>query len=255
MIDVGQGDAVALRAPNGRWVLVDTGPTNSSDDPGGHPVVRALRARGVRRLEALILTHADLDHIGGARDVLRSFQVGLVLDPALPAGKDAFVEALETARVRGVPWRAATAGTRMALGDLTVEILSPTDSLLATEPEANEASVVLLARLGDFEALLTGDAYKPLERILAAKLVPGIEVLKVGHHGSDTSTDPVLLDRTSPSLALISAGRRNRYGHPTPQVLARLRSRGIPVWRTDRDGTVRVIGSPDGRFVVRSGRR
>ncbi len=142
----------------------------------------------------------------------------------------------------------------LSLGDLTVDVLSPGDSLLSTDPEANEASVVLLARLGRFEALLTGDAYKPLERRLASALAPGIEVLKVGHHGSDTSTDPELVDRIAPALALISAGRGNRYGHPTPQVLARLESRGIPVWRTDQDGTVRVVGRADGRFVVRSGR-
>lgn len=255
MIDVGQGDAVALRGPDGTWMLVDAGPpAGVGGDHGGHPVVRALRARGVRRLEALVLTHADLDHVGGAEAVLRSFQVGVVLDPALAAGKEAFVAALQAAQARGVPWRAARAGMGLSLGDLTVDVLSPGDSLLSTEPEANEASVVLLARLGRFEALLTGDAYKPLERRLAAALAPGIEVLKVGHHGSDTSTDPELLDRISPGLALISAGRSNRYGHPTPEVLARLESRGIPVWRTDQDGTVRVVGRADGRFVVRSGR-
>jgi competence protein ComEC len=253
MIDVGQGDAVAIRGPDGRWILVDAGPpVASAAHSGGHPVVRALRARGVQRLEALVLTHADLDHVGGARDVLRAFDVGLVLDPALPAGKEAFVEALETARARSVPWRAATTGMRLSLGDLSLDVLSPDDSLRATDPEANEASVVLLARLGRFEALLTGDAYKPLERSLAAALPSGIEVLKVGHHGSDTSTDPELLDRASPRVALISAGRRNRYGHPAPQVLDRLESRGMVVWRTDEDGTVRVVGSPDGRFVVRA---
>ncbi len=255
MIDVGQGDAVALRGPDGTWMLVDAGPpAGVGRDHGGHPVVRALRARGVRRLEALVLTHADLDHVGGAEAVLQSFQVGVVLDPALAAGKEAFVAALQAARARGVPWRAARAGMELSLGDLTVDVLSPGDSLLSTDPEANEASVVLLARLGRFEALLTGDAYKPLERRLASALAPGIEVLKVGHHGSDTSTDPELVDRIAPALALISAGRGNRYGHPTPQVLARLESRGIPVWRTDQDGTVRVVGRADGRFVVRSGR-
>lgn len=254
MIDVGQGDALALRGPDGAWILVDAGPSSGTgDDPGGHPVVRALKARGVRRLEALVLTHADLDHVGGAGAVLRSFQVGIVLDPALPAGKDAFVDALEVARSRGVPWRAATAGMRLTLGDLAVEVLSPGDSLLATDPEANEASVVLLARLGHFEALLTGDAYKPLERRLASILPSGIEILKVGHHGSDTSTDPDFLDGISPSLALISVGGRNRYGHPTPQVLQRLESRGIPVWRTDQAGTVRVLGRPDGTFAVGAG--
>ena len=251
MIDVGQGDAVAVRGPAGSWMLVDAGPAGPGD-PGGHPVVRALKNRGVRRLEALVLTHADLDHVGGAAAVLRSFDVGVVYDPALPAGKDAFLDALEEARMRGVPWRTAASGLRLSLDDLVVDVLSPSDSLRGASPEANEASVVLLVRLGRFEALLTGDAYKPQERSFTPSLPPDIEVLKVGHHGSETSTDPELLDRSTPRLALISVGRRNRYGHPTPGVLARLEARGVDIWRTDEDGSVSVLGRPDGRFVVRA---
>lgn len=251
MIDVGQGDAIAVRGPNGGWVLVDAGPPGRDPDPGAHPAVRALRGRGVRRLEALVLTHADLDHIGGAAAVLESFEVGAVYDPALPAGKEAFVDVLDAAGAAGVPWLAATTGMHLDVGGLTLEVLSPSDSLRGADAEANEASVVLLVRYGSFEAFLTGDAYRPLERALAASLPAGIEVLKVGHHGSDTSTDPLLLDAIQPSVALVSAGRGNRYGHPTAGVLESLRSRGIDIWRTDRDGTVTVVGRRDGRWSVR----
>lgn len=251
MIDVGQGDAIAVRGPNGAWVLVDAGPPSRDPDPGAHPAVRALRGRGVRRIEALVLTHADLDHVGGAAAVLESFEVGAVYDPALPAGKEAFVDVLTAAAAAGVPWLAATRGMRLELGELALEVLSPSDSLRATGPEANEASVVLLARYGSFEAFLTGDAYRPLERTLAESLPAGIEVLKVGHHGSDTSTDPALLEAIRPSVALISAGRGNRYGHPTRGVLESLGGHGIDIWRTDRDGTVTVVGRRDGRWSVR----
>jgi competence protein ComEC len=251
MIDVGQGDAIAVRGPTGGWVLVDAGPPWRDPDPGAHPVVRALRGRGVRRLEALVLTHADLDHIGGAAAVLETLEVGAIYDPALPAGKDSFVDVLTAAGAADVPWLAATTGMRLELGDLILEVLSPSDSLREAGPEANEASVVLLARYGSFETLLTGDAYRPLERALAARLPVGIEVLKVGHHGSDTSTDPALLDAIRPSVALVSAGRGNRYGHPTAGVLESLRSRDIDIWRTDRDGTVTVVGRRDGRWSVR----
>lgn len=251
MIDVGQGDAIAVRGPNGGWVLVDAGPPGRDRDPGAHPVVRALRARGVRRLEALVLTHADLDHIGGAVAVLESFEVGAVYDPALPASKEAFVDVLTAAGAAGIPWLAATTGMRLEVDGLELDVLSPSDSLRGAGPEANEASVVLLARYGAFEAFLTGDAYRPVERALAADLPARIEVLKVGHHGSDTSTDPLLLDAIRPRVALISAGRGNRYGHPTAGVLESLRTRGIDIWRTDRDGTVSVVGRRDGRWSVR----
>jgi competence protein ComEC len=110
--------------------------------------------------------------------------------------------------------------------------------------------VVVRATYGSFDALLTGDAYKDVERALVADLGPGVEVLKVGHHGSDTSTDPELLDGIRPQVALVSVGRGNRYGHPRTEVLERLRVRGIELRRTDQEGTLKVIARRDGRFDV-----
>jgi competence protein ComEC len=249
MIDVGQGDAIALRSPGGRWMLVDTGPAAEEGDDAAHPVVRALRSRGVDRLEALVLTHPDLDHIGGAVAVLTHFDVGVVYDPGLPAGKEAFVDALAAAAERNVAWRAARAGDRLDLDELSVRVLHPTEET-STEEESNATSVVLHARLGDFDALLTGDAYKDVDRRIAAELTDVVEVLKVGHHGSDTSTDQLLLAAARPELGLISVGRYNRYGHPTPEVLARLERSGVRVLRTDRQGAVAVLGRPDGSYTV-----
>jgi competence protein ComEC len=253
MIDVGQGDALALRSPRGRWVLVDTGPAQRSGEPASHPVVRALRSRGVTRLEALILTHPDLDHIGGASAVLSQLEVGVVYDPGLPAGKQAFVDVLEAASDRGVAWRAARTGDLIELDGLTLRVLHPTGEH-AAGGESNASSVVLLATLGDFDALLTGDAYKDVDRALAPAFTDVVEVLKVGHHGSDTSTDPVLLDLARPQVALISVGRSNRYGHPAPEVLMRLEERGAWVRRTDRQGTITVLGRRDGSYAVSSRR-
>ncbi|MGD8728802.1 MAG: DNA internalization-related competence protein ComEC/Rec2, partial [Gemmatimonadota bacterium] len=249
MIDVGQGDAIALRSPDGRWLLVDTGPASDGVGPAGHPVVRALRSRGIGRLEALVLTHPDLDHIGGAAAVLESFEVGVVYDPGLPAGKDAFVEALSEADARSVPWRAARAGDSIVLGDLGVRVLYPPVGL-SPDVEANASSVVLLASLGDFDVLLTGDAYKDVDRLVATDFDGALEVLKVGHHGSDTSTDPALLDSARPRLGLVSVGRFNRYGHPAPEVLRRLEDHGVEVHRTDREGTITVLGRRDGSYSV-----
>ncbi|HET9949663.1 MAG TPA: DNA internalization-related competence protein ComEC/Rec2 [Longimicrobiales bacterium] len=252
VIDVGQGDGIALRTPRGRWLLVDAGPAPEGD-PAGHPVVRALRARGVLRLEAVVLTHADLDHVGGAAAVLEAFQVGAVYDPAVPAGKEAFVDALEVAQERDIPWRAARAGDRLEVDGLVLEVLHPT-AALDPDAETNETSVVMHLRFGEFDALLTGDAYKDVERALLPLLPRSLEVLKVGHHGSDTSTGPLLLERAPPEVALVSVGRYNRYGHPSPAVLARLEASGARIHRTDAEGTLMVLARRDGSWVVRAER-
>jgi competence protein ComEC len=252
VIDVGQGDAIALRSPRGRWMLVDAGPPargpapDTPADPGAHPAVRGLRARGVSRLEALVLTHADSDHIGGAAAVLTAFTVGAVYDPALPAGKAEYVDVLETAAAHGIPWVPARAGLVIDFDGARVEVLSPADSLPA-DVETNEASVVLRVSFGDFDALLTGDAYKDTERQLAPGLA-GLELLKVGHHGSDTSTDSLLLALAAPELAVIPVGRFNRYGHPHPDVLGRLERAGVEVRRTDLEGTLSITAWRDGSW-------
>jgi len=255
VIDVGQGDAIAVRSPGGRWILVDAGPParDAGGDAGAHPVVRALRARGVGRLEALVLTHPDLDHIGGAGAVLAALDVRAVYDPALPAPKPDFVAVLDAAASRGIPWRAARAGGRIELDGVVLEILHPPDSL-PPDVESNATSVVLRLSFGDFDALLTGDAYTDVERALASALGP-LEVLKVGHHGSDTSTDSLLLARVRPEVALVSVGRSNRYGHPSPRVLDRLERGGAEVRRTDLEGTLSVVARPDGRYEVAPERR
>ncbi|HUF75533.1 MAG TPA: DNA internalization-related competence protein ComEC/Rec2 [Longimicrobiales bacterium] len=253
VIDVGQGDAIALRSPRGRWLLVDAGPSVRNGDANAHPAVRALRARGVGRLEALVLTHPDLDHIGGAAAVLSTLDVRAVYDPAIPAPKQDFVDVLDVAAARGVPWRAARAGGQIELDGLRLEILHPPDSI-AADAESNATSVVLRLSYGEFDALLTGDAYTDVERALLPELAP-LEVLKVGHHGSDTSTDSLLLAHTRPEVALISVGRTNRYGHPSPRVVERLERSGADVRRTDLEGTLSIVARKDGRYEVRGERR
>lgn len=261
-LDVGQGDAVLVRTPGGRWILVDTGPPWDGRGPG--PVLGPFRRLGVGRLETLVLTHPDADHIGGAADVLGAVEVGAVLDPAVPTGKAGYVAVLEEAVRRGVPWRRAAAPLRWTVDDVVFEVLHPEApgqgdpgrkaSGGGVPPAANDLSVVLLVRWGAFDALLTGDAPVSVERSVLPRLPPGgLEVLKVGHHGSDTSTDSLLLARTGPRVAVVSAGRGNRYGHPSPRVTARLEAAGIPIRRTDREGTVRVEARRDGTFRVLAG--
>jgi competence protein ComEC len=257
LIDVGQGDAIALRGPEGPWMLVDAGPPavgTASGDPAAHPVVRALARRGVRRLDALVLTHPHLDHIGGAESVLRTFEVGAVYDPGFPAPSAEYLRILELAADRSIPWRAARAGTRFEVGGLVVDVLAPAEDAVAAE-DANATSVVLRVAFGQLEVLLTGDAYVDAERRVVGDVPAQLEVLKVGHHGSDTSTDSLLLARSSPEVALVSAGRGNRYGHPDPDIVARLERAGAQVWRTDQHGTVSVVGRRDGSYTVSAAKR
>lgn len=265
MIDVGQGDAIGVRTPGGRWILVDAGPP-SEVDAAGHPVIRALRARGVRRLEAMVLTHPHADHFGGARAVLEELAVARVVDPLVPAPSRGYAELLETARARGVRWEAARAGQSWEVDDVVVRVLHPSD-MRATGPsettggagarpgplEANEVSVVLEVSWRGFEALLTGDAYVEAERAVMDR-VGDIEVLKVGHHGSDTSTDEGFVRAVRPELALISVGRGNRYGHPSPRVVDRLAAAGARVLRTDLAGSIRVVVRRSGAVRVHTER-
>jgi competence protein ComEC len=251
VIDVGQGDAIAVRTPAGRWLLVDTGPRSARFDAGRDRVVPYLLGRGARRIEALVLTHPDADHIGGAEAVLEVFDVGVIVDPGFAAGKDMFIDLLATARRAGRRWVAARADIAFAVDDVEVALLYPLPSLDGAR-DANDNSVVFRLRFGEFAALFTGDAPMAVEDTLVALHGSALRaaVLKVGHHGSRTSTGELLLDAVTPDLALVSAGRNNRYGHPNAGVLQRLEAHGVRVLRTDRSGSFIVRARRDGATEV-----
>ena len=241
-LDVGQGDAILLEVPEGA-VLVDQGPPEAD-------VARQLRGLGIRRLSALVLTHPQRDHIGGAEDVLRSVAVDRVLDPRLAVSGPFERAALAAAAGRGVPVVETRAGSRFRLGRLRLRVLWPDRPGRASD-DPNLLPVVLLASYGRIDALLTADAET---EVTARLLSRRIEIVKVAHHGS---ADPGLgaeLRELRPAVAVISCGRDNDYGHPTPSTLAALRdSEGLRLYRTDEDG--RVVLESDGRRIsVRTGR-
>lgn len=250
-IDVGQGDAFAIRTPAGRWLLVDAGPRTARGDAGRDRVVPYLLQRGARRIEALILTHPDADHIGGAAAVLEAFDVGLVIDPGLVAGKDMFIDLLAAARQSGQRWIAGRAGISFAIDGVGVDVMYPPGDVDPVS-NANDNSVVFRLTFGTFAALFLGDAPMSVEDRLVALHGEGLgaAVLKVGHHGSATSTGEALLRAAHPRLALVSAGRRNRYGHPNPGVLRRLASHEVRVLRTDVSGNFIVRAARSGSIEV-----
>jgi competence protein ComEC len=230
-------------------VLIDAGPRSDGFDAGARRVLPALTRLGARRLELLVLTHPHLDHVGGAPAVLRATRVARVLDPGQPQGSAGLLAALEAARERSVPWTIASAGTVLRLDGLELEVLHPTGPPAPPEVDPNDVSVVVALRYGAFSALLGGDAPRHVEERIAAS-VGSVDVLKVAHHGSATSSSSVFLERVRPALALISAGRGNGFGHPHPQVLARLQAAGTRVLRTDLVGTIRVRARADGSWTV-----
>ena len=253
-LDVGQGDALAIRSPGGRWILVDTGPRSQTYDACARVVLPYLRRRGVVRIEALVLTHPDLDHIGGAEAVVEALDVGYVLDPAQATGKDAYVGVLEAASRNAVPWLGARRDISITFDGVQISVLYPNGLTPVSYggTDSNAQSVVLLVRYGEFEALLTGDAPVAVEEAILDDLPSDLEVLKVGHHGSNTSTSPLLLAQTSPEVAVISVGARNRYGHPHSDVLNRIIESGARILRTDLSGDIVIRARRSGLHDVRT---
>jgi competence protein ComEC len=247
-IDVGQGDAVAIRTPAGRWLLVDAGERDDGWDAGERRVLPYLRARGAGRIEALVLTHPHADHVGGAAAVMRGMEVEQVIEPGLPVGSSVYLETLRAAEERGVAWAAARQDRTLQVDGVELQFLWPAVDVLDAPADPNDISAVIRVRYAGFSALLTGDAPAWVEERLVARYGADLraDVLKAGHHGSRTSSSAAFLDAVEPALVVVSAGVRNDYGHPHAEVLRRLDARGIELARTDQDGTVRVAVEPGG---------
>jgi len=244
-LDVGQGDAALVRSPGGATVLVDGGP-----DP--RAVATELVSLGVRRLDAVVATHPHADHLEGLPAVLARFPVALVLEPGCPADAPSYEAFLDAIARAGVPVLHPRAGDRISVGDLVLDVLSPPACFQGTESDPNNDSLVIrLARGGDV-VLFAGDAEEPAQELLLG-FGPALraDVLKVPHHGGDTSLD-AFLAAVAPEVAVVSVGEDNPYGHPAPEVIAALRASGARVWRTDLAGDV-VVGFSDGGRLLASG--
>jgi len=237
-LSVGQGDAALLRTAAGHWILVDAGPADERHDAGREVVLPFLVRHGVRRLAAFVLSHAHQDHVGGALSVLREVPADLILEPAEPVNEPHYLGLLELAQEQGIRWRAGRAGDSLQVDGITIRVLHPDTSWVHWREDLNDDSVVLLIRSGAFEAVLAGDLGVKAESLLAGR-VGRVDLLKVGHHGSATSSGSGWLAELRPKAAIVSVGI-NRYGHPAPAALSRLAAAGVEVWRTDRDGTVSV---------------
>jgi competence protein ComEC len=269
ILDVGQGDASVVQLPNGRALLVDAGglaaystpdsqDATSTFDIGDRVVSAALRSLAVSRLDAVVITHGDPDHLLGAKGVIRRVPATSVWE-GIPVPPHGGLQALASlARMQGMSWRTVQAGDLERFGDVEVRVLHPPPPDWERQRVRNEDSVVLEVRIGAVSIVLPGDIGREGERAIRPRLEPGrLVVLKAPHHGSATSSTRELLDVLRPAAVVFSCGRDNRFGHPHPAVVSRYRQLGSEIFSTAQDGAVFV--ETDGKQVEvwgwNSGRR
>jgi competence protein ComEC len=245
VLDVGQGDSALVDFPDGRvWLIDGGGFVGSTVDPGSAVILPALRARRRSRLDVVVLSHPHPDHFLGLLSVVRAVEIGEFWDTGqgLEHGAGpAYAELHALLRARRVPVRGPRelCGER-SFGGAVVQVLAPCPGY-RSEWGANDNSFVIRLRLGRRAFLFTGDAEHDAEELLLERGAPlRADFLKVGHHGSRTSSSPAFLDRVAPSFASMSTGVRNRFGHPHASTLATLAARGIVGLRTDRFGALRI---------------
>lgn len=257
VIDVGQGDAILVEFPGGRTMLIDAGPSSPVFDAGERTVLPYLRRRGIARIDLLVVTHPHSDHLGGVPSLLGPVKVERVVDSGQPVRSSLYGSYLRAAAAESVPPETVSAGAMLdAAPEARLYVLAPLPRFVDRDtthapPNLNNASVVLRLLYGNVAVLFAGDAEEEAEEMIAAQFGDFLRatLLKSGHHGSSTSSSARFLDAVQPELAAVSAGRRNRFHHPSPAVLQRFASRGIPVARTDLDGA--VIVETDGHSLRR----
>jgi len=239
-IDVGQGDAILVRSLNGSTMLIDAGPPTY-----GQKIVNYLKKAGISSIDIFVVTHPHADHIGGALDVLNNFDVGKVYDPAYPHTSKTYENFLLAIDRKNIDYKVARRGGTIPFDDsVSVRILHPGKVM----DDGNNSSIVLKLDYGSVSFVFAGDAEVEAEQEILRHYnsIPA-EVLKVGHHGSSTSTSSAFLSAVSPDYAVIMVGVDNPYGHPHSETLSKLKAAGVKVYRTDLHGT--VILKTDGSTI------
>ena len=253
VFDVGQGDAIMIKTPKGQSALIDGG-------PGATPLLNGVGSHlpfWQRNLDLLVLTHPHQDHMMGFAELVDRYQVGQVVQTIFTATSSIEAEWLRRLESKGIPVSRPTRGETISFEsepEITLRVLNPAASTAYNEGEsgdANNSGLVLKIVYGKHSILLQSDAQVEAERDLSAAEQSELEsdVLKVGHHGSATSSSAPFLSLVKPKVAIISAGSGNKYGHPAPQTISNLQAVGATIYRTDQDGTVEIIADEENLWV------
>ena len=253
VLDVGQGDAILLRTDAGRWVLFDAGPAWQGGDAGRTTVLPYILRRG-GSLEAFVLSHPHTDHVGGAATILGSMHPRQYWDAAFAGGSEAYSLSLAAAKKNGVEWHRVHPHDSVRVDGVTVTFLAPDSAWTIGLKDPNLASTIAVVRYGLVRFLLVGDAERAEEDWLLGEHRDELraDILKVGHHGSSTSSSDAFLAAVRPEVAIISVGAGNKYGHPSADVLRALSVAGADVLRTDEAGTV-VVRTDGARIEIEAG--
>jgi len=239
-LDVGQADSILIKTPDGKSMLIDAG--NNAD---GQAVVSYIKSQDISKIDILVGSHPHEDHIGGMDNVINSFDIGQIYMPRISHTTQTYEDVLTAIKNKGLKVTAPTAGTSFNIGEAKCTILAPTSEKY---DDLNNYSIVIRLQYGNTSFLFAGDAEEISEREMINKgFELSADVLKIGHHGSSSSTSPDFLKKVSPKYAVISVGPENDYGHPSAEVMNRLKNANIPVYRTDESGT--VICTSDGESI------
>ncbi|OGQ17341.1 MAG: DNA internalization-related competence protein ComEC/Rec2 [Deltaproteobacteria bacterium RIFCSPHIGHO2_02_FULL_40_11] len=245
-LSVGQGDAVYFEFPNGTNMMFDAGGLWGNFDVGERLLARYLRTKLTTKIDILVLTHPDYDHIAGAKYLIENFKIGQIWVSLLDSKSKTFHHILQSARAKNIPIFKLTAHTPyFSLGELHLHFLNPPDTRAL---KINNQSLVMQLKYKNFTALFTADAQEEVENKLVQKNIQSV-LLQVPHHGSKTSSTAGFLSKVRPKIAVISCGKFNRHKHPHPTVLKRYFDSGIKIYRTDEVGTVQVITNGQTYFV------
>ncbi len=238
-IDVGQGDSEFLELPNGQTMLIDAGIPEQ-----GPNVVKYIKDLGHNKIDYLIATHPHADHIGGMTDVVNSFDIGKFYMPKKITTTKVFTNLISALKSKNLGINVAKVGVSiLKTGNLDIEILAPVN---ITGDDLNQYSAVVKVTYGANKFLFMGDAGGPSEEQITADV--SADVLKVGHHGSNTASSQAFLNKVHPKYAVIEVGKGNSYGHPTAATLSKLQGIGATIYRTDNDGT--IIFTSDSKTIT-----
>ncbi|SFB22748.1 ComEC/Rec2 family competence protein [Clostridium frigidicarnis] len=242
-IDVGQGDSILIQSKN-KNLLIDAGPRSSSKD-----LINYLKKNNIKKLDYVIATHPHEDHIGGMADVINTFEIGEFYAPKKTHTTKTYenmVKALQNKKLKIIATNYETKSLDLGdeiIGDFLAPVKSEYDNL-------NNYSTVLKVTCGDNSFLFTGDAEKDSEKeILQKNIDVKADVIKLGHHGSSTSSSNEFLDKVNPSIAVASLGKGNDYGHPHKETIDKMKNRKITFYRTDELGT--IVLSSDGKTITK----